>query len=166
MSLEARVYVLRVISPVVAPVLPWCTVERLKSELPYDQETLEHIDRVFERTVNPLTGQKCVWVKGYAIRSALKEALGVKGKPVRGLRIIGAYFPLDAVSVEVSHVTQASGRGTPVLYEVIKAGATGTVIAIDSVEDFLTQHGARLPFTFQLGAWKSKGFGLVVLDKA
>lgn len=182
MNTRYYVYKLKVVSPVIAPKLPESLTKEVKSYLKsinkYTNEELEHLDRVFLRFRDPVTNLVKVFIRGTTIRGAIKVAIGVLGRPLFGLRIIGAYFSENSVKVYTQSLIK-NGKQKLFTYEFIIPGSEGVVYSLDDLEsEFAYKVGDEdgksstirkiritLPIMISIGAMKSKGHGVCILSK-
>ena len=170
-----RVYSARVVTPIVAPYQPEATVASIVRsyglERKYGVEVASHIDRVFLRAVDPLTGGARVFIPGSVVRAALKEAAGLVGVPTGSLRILGAFFREEDVILLTSNVTKPNGEKTLTTYEAVRAGAEGVVYSEDDIEaefpvgDGKERKSIRLPIAVALGGRRTRGMGRVVIAR-
>ena len=158
---EVKVYVMEVLTPILAPKHPKAVlrvlIERYRLREKYG-DVAQSLDSVFLRAIDPFRNTMCVYITGSTLRSAIKEALGLAGKPTPELFVLGAYFNEEDVIMYSRSVTQASGVKTVVNDEAILPGAKGVVYGI--------LDGIKLPIQFTIGRSKNRGFGQAVIREA
>ena len=124
-------------------------------------EVASHIDRIFWRYIHPVSNKMQPVITGSQIRGALKEALGLGGKPLKTpFKIVGVFFNEEDVTVEIRYVTMQNGRQTLRINEIVIAGSKGELLILTPRDDLPLFN--RLPgLTINVGAEKSKGMGLI-----
>jgi len=160
------VYVVKVkvCTTINSPVLPKSTVFRLIKlyglEHKYKvnsapDKNLAHLDGLFFRAVDPITGELKPYIRGSSVFGAIKSALGLKGENLDYPTVYGIYFDEEHVVLDSKRITTLDGRPSVTVNEVVVPGAEGYLIIGD-----LPPEDMR-PSTVQIGSWRKKGYGLV-----
>ena len=148
----------RVLTNIIAPSHSKSMLRHLVKKFELDKkypDAAKHLDRVFNRAVNPITNQREVWLEGNAVLAAIKCAIGVVGKPIDFPVVFGMYFPEDCTNVVIKHVTKNDGTTTLFVSEVIIPDSVGILLLKDLPKE------KYMPDRIQIGAMQKKGFGLV-----
>ena len=126
----------------------------------YGEEKAKHIDYMFMRAPHPITNEWSAYIPGWAVLAALKSAAGIGGKPLplKGVEILGIYFPLKWLSI-LTHLIGKPGK-EPVLMmaEAINPGAEGQMIWLG--DPAAIPNEIKVP-TAWIGRARSKGYGKV-----
>ncbi|RLI86872.1 MAG: hypothetical protein DRP01_03260 [Archaeoglobales archaeon] len=144
------VYPCITITPVLAPYTfpPHLVVPRDK----YDQEILEHLDKVFIR----IQGKPAIL--GNTVRASIKRALGLHGKPMKLPTIMYMLFPEECVTTYSYSIINARGKQSVVNIEAILPNCQGELYADSSLKNIVKKN-----IIIIIGGKRDMGFGRILV---
>ena len=127
-------------------------------------DDVNHIDFYIPRCLSPITGKMMPCIHGTAVMSALKEAVGLAGRPLKygytEFSVLGIYFDESDANLLVRKITLAKGEQksqTLSITEIINSGAHGVLLYEGQVPSEL------MAPKITIGRMKSRGFGRVLI---
>ena len=154
----------RTLSTVNSPNLPKSTIFKLIKMYGLDKKyctngepdkDLLHLDSMFFRAVDPISGQLKPYIRGSSVFGAIKNALGLGGEMMDYPVVYGIYFEEEHVVLDSKRVTTITGKPSVTVNEVVVPGAEGYLL----VEDMPPKD--MRPELIQVGSWRKKGYGLI-----
>lgn len=161
--MQVYFYVVKTVTPILAPKYEEPVVKQIAQHYnlaeKYGEELVGHLDRVFQRMTLRTGGEQVryVLIEGHRVWAAIKQALGLGGKPSESPGIIGLLFPEEAVVARQFYITRPDGTPTLMTAEVVLPDSQGILLTERPLPDEVLE---KLD-TFKIGARTSKGWGLV-----
>ena len=127
-------------------------------------DDVSHIGFFIPRCLSPINGKMMPCIYGTAVLSAIKDAAGLAGKPLKhdykDFSVLGIYFDENDVSLLVRKITLAKVEQrtqTLTITEVVNSGARGVLLYEGQIPPEL-----MVP-RIVVGRMKSRGFGRIII---
>jgi len=127
-------------------------------------DDVSHIGFFIPRCLGPINGKMMPCIYGTAVLSAIKDAAGLAGKPLKhdykDFSVLGIYFDENDVSLLVRKITLAKVEQrtqTLTITEVVNSGARGVLLYEGQIPPELV-----VP-RIVVGRMKSRGFGRIII---
>jgi len=127
-------------------------------------DDVSHIDFFIPRCMSPINGKMMPCIYGTAAMSAIKEAAGLAGKPLKYdyhvFSILGIYFDENDVNLLVRKITVSKNEQrtqTLAITEIVLSGAHGVLLYEGQIPPEL-----MVP-KIVIGRMKSRGFGRIII---
>jgi len=127
-------------------------------------DSVDRIDFYIPRCFSPITNKMMPCIHGTAVMSALKEAVGLAGKPLKyeytEFSVLGIYFDESDVNLLVRKITLAKSEQktqTLAITEIVLSGAHGVLLYEGQVPSEL------MTSKITIGRMKSRGFGRIII---
>ena len=127
-------------------------------------DDISHIDFFIPRCLGPINGKMMPCIYGTAVLSAIKEAAGLAGRPLKhdyhDFSVLGIYFDENDANLLVRKITIVKNEQktqTLAITEIVLSGAHGVLLYEGQIPPEL-----MVP-RITVGRMKSRGFGRIII---